>query len=515
MAILPFMGSLWNGFAWDDVFILESNPIVRAGDVWAALTHTYWPEAFTFAGSGLYRPTTSAAFTLQWWLFDGAAVGFHTAGLVLNAAVALLLFRWMRSFVGDLPALIGAALFATHPVHVEAVANVVGQAELLAALCVLLGLWAWERWLASPRVSRRIAAALCVGGLYFAAVGAKEIAATLPALALLAMWVRRERWSRSIPLLALCAAVLVCYLGLRLDVVGTLRGEVPAPELVGLSTGDRILTGLSTWVDYVRLLVFPLALSADYGPAVRFPAQGLDPFVVVGSALLMGLSSLAWMSRRTRPTLALGTGWILIAVLPVSNLLVPAGVILAERTLYLPSMGLAVLAAGLVQRGLGERRTATLVVAAVVVGLCAVRSALRVPVWRSSDTVMASLATDHPRSHLVLRASAAEAMRQGRSAEARARFEEALALVPNHFSLLSEAAQFEALVGEGRRAEAFAARAIEVYPQSPHGYVVQARVSQMLGDTVAGRAALLDGVRRAEPLGPIWAEYEKLRPTSP
>jgi len=511
LAVVPFLGSLTNGFAWDDVFIIGSNPWVQSGDLWAAVSNTYWPEAFTFAGSGLYRPTTSAALTLQWSLFGGSPVGFHAMSLVLNACVTLVLFRWMRSFTSATAAFVGAALFATHPVHVEAVANVVGQAELLAALFVLLALLAWQHWLDSPSVPVRLATAAGVALLYLAGLGAKEIAVTLPALALLVSWRRGARWSRSLPLLALCAAVLLVYLGLRFDVVGTLRGEVPAPELVGLTTGDRVMTGLSTWVDYVRLLVLPLALSADYGPAVRFPAQGLDPFVVVGGALFLALACTAWMTRKGHPTIALGLGWVLIAILPVSNLLLPAGVILAERTLFLPSVGLALLAAGLAQRGLRERRVLTLSVAIAVVGLWAARSAVRVPVWESSEAVMASLAADHPRSHLMLRAMAVEAMQQGRSAEARTLFDEALALVPNHFSLLSEAAQFEALVSDGERAASFAARAIAVYPQSPHGYVVQARVSQMLGDSAAARESLWVGMRRAEPLTPIWTELEKLR----
>ncbi|RMH11241.1 MAG: hypothetical protein D6701_15345, partial [Gemmatimonadetes bacterium] len=63
---------------------------------------------------------------------------------------------------------------------------------------------------------------------------------------------------RDLPLFALLTAVLGAYLVARMTVLGSLTGEIPAPELRGLSTGERILTGLSLWPDYVRLMLLPL-----------------------------------------------------------------------------------------------------------------------------------------------------------------------------------------------------------------------------------------------------------------
>ena len=78
--------------------------------------------------------------------------------------------------------------------------------------------------------------------------------------------------------------------------------------------------------------------------------------------------------------------------------------------------------------------------------------------------------------------------------------------------LLGEAAQFEAVAGRAEDARRLAQRAIGVYPTSPQGYAVMGRVLRIVGDTVGARAVLVDGLRRADPLSPIWTELERLRP---
>ncbi len=158
------------------------------------------------------------------------------------------------------------------------------------------------------------------------------------------------------------------------------------------------LTALAALADVVRLLLFPLHLRADYSPIERTAVHSaFDLRFLLGLALLLGwaaLVRLAW--RRGRRIEALGLGWIGIAYLPVANLLFPVGLLVAERTLYLPSGGLAV-ALGALLRDLQPRRLA--VALGIVLVLGGARTALRVPIWRNDRTVALSMLRDAPWSY--------------------------------------------------------------------------------------------------------------------
>src|SRR5207302_1491031 len=116
----------------DDRYILLSDP--RVGDVgqWGQ----YWTKDYFNGGAdNLYRPLVSMSYALQAKLHgrgEGAAWAFHLVNVLLHAAasaaVAELARRVSRSSAA---ALVAGLLFAAHPIHVEAVANIVGRAELM------------------------------------------------------------------------------------------------------------------------------------------------------------------------------------------------------------------------------------------------------------------------------------------------------------------------------------------------------------------------------------------------
>ncbi len=130
---------------------------------------------------------------------------------------------------------------------------------------------------------------------------------------------------------------------------GLTPGHVdPALELARTGAA-RVYTALQAWPVFVRLLLFPLTLLADYGPRILLPTQTLDRAAIVG-ALLLGLTLIGGLVALARgaPRAAFGLLWFPVAIFPVSNLAVPIGVLVAERTLYLPSVAISVAVAGLV-----------------------------------------------------------------------------------------------------------------------------------------------------------------------
>src|SRR5262249_3319132 len=108
----------------------------------------------------------------------------------------------------------------------------------------------------------------------------------------------------------------------------------------------------------------------------------------------IALVVLAW--RRKRQVELFGLGWIAIAFLPVSNLLFSTGVLIAERTLYLPSAGLALAAAAALAR---PPRDPPRVVLGVILVAGSIRTVLRTPVWHDDLAVTHSILEDFPDSY--------------------------------------------------------------------------------------------------------------------
>jgi protein O-mannosyl-transferase len=387
-AVVFYAGALWNGFAVDDLPIIVFNPLVsHASGIWRAFAAPYWPPEL---GGALYRPLVIATLALD-RLIDGT-VWFHAVNLLWHAAVSVAVAVLARRLSDGAGALVAGVLFAVHPLHVEAVANVVGRAELMAALFTVLAVYAA---LANERVAWS-AAAWSLGLL------CKENAAVVPALIVWAWMLGFARPDRRRVVVFVTSWVLIgaAYAVVRAIVRHPFAGyQNIAPMFVGEPALAVRLTAVAALADVARLLVFPLTLRVDYSPAERTVVSSpMDPRFIVGA--LCGLLWAALLIRawgRGRRVEALGLGWIGVAFLPVANLVFTVGFYVAERTLYLPSIGLVLAVAAWLARVPATRLRA---IVAILVVLGGVRTALRVPVWRSDATVTRSVLRDSPRSYV-------------------------------------------------------------------------------------------------------------------
>jgi len=387
-AVVVHLGALWNGFAFDDVSIVAFNPVVHSlSGVWRVFAEPYWPGNLSGA---MYRPLPVATFALDWAV--GPPAWFHAVNLVWHAAVSVLVAVLTGRWVGRGGGLAAGLVFAVHPVHVEAVANIVGRSELMAALFAVLAVYAaLER---RSIVWSTVALAL--------AVLSKEIGAVVPALIVwgwLTSVAARPSRRRVVAFAATWLVGALLYGLIRWWVLHGYAGiAAPAPVFAGQPHVSRLLTAVAAVGEDFRLLVFPLHLSADYSPNHRTAVTtALDWRFLAGLGCVTLWALLVTLARRRGCRVeAFGLGWIGIALLPVSNLLFPIGVLIAERTLYLPSVGLAVVV-GAWASGLAPPRPAVALVAVVLLG--GIRSALRVPVWKNNQTVTLSLFNDAPQSY--------------------------------------------------------------------------------------------------------------------
>ena len=404
LALAASVTSIGHDFTFDDRYvILENGHVHLLKNIWRLFGQSYWPQEL--GGDG-YRPLVMSLFTLQWAAAGGAPWIFHLVNILMAVAAALAV-QWCAAAV--LPrgaAWAAAALFAVHPVHVEVTGNVVGQSELLVAITLSLAVGMYLRARRDGELGSRTIAAIV--GLYVLGLLSKEHAIVLPLLLAAAELTvtRQPGWRPRPPRLRVFALILVAVSVGYLFVLGRIHKDIagfipyPAFAYLHMSALDRAGTMLLLMPRIARLLVFPTHLNGDYSPTDVPLANGLDAAQLPGLFVCAGVVLLAIALRKRSPIASFGLCWLIIAFLPVSNLLVPTGFVIAERTLFFPSVGV-VLVAGVVvaqvlAHGSRHQRWATggIVGALLVLGLA--RSIDRQRVWKNNRVFFDTLVHDAP-----------------------------------------------------------------------------------------------------------------------
>ena len=407
LALVAAAPSLVNGFAYDDYWIIVNNERVHSLSRWADWFQTsYWPTR----DATLYRPLTTTAFALQWWIGGGSPLMFHIVNVALYVAGAVAVARLAGLLLPAPAALMAGAVFAVHPVHVEASANVVGQSELFAGLTMVVATTVYIRARRAGPLQRQttlgLAALYLVGALF------KEHALTLPAWFVVAeLTVLRDvggalraRLVSLLPLLTLFATVAALALVARWSVLGAIGGDLPHPVLRDAGAGGRALIMLGVLPDLARLLVWPAGLYADYSPAHVIVSPDPSPGHINGLVIAIGAILIIVVAWRHSRAAAFGLLVAAAAWLPTANILFPSGILLSERTLYVPSAGVAI-AVGVGLAWLARRSTidaryqrAAAVAFALVLLAGIARSVDRARVWRSNDELFWTMRRDEPDS---------------------------------------------------------------------------------------------------------------------
>jgi tetratricopeptide (TPR) repeat protein len=393
-AIAAYAGALANGFTFDD-----HEVIVGAQYLLSHLGHVddlFSRDYFYLSHEATYRPVVTLSYILDHQIGGLAPAVYHAQSLAWHVGCALLVLALARRLLPAAPKglLLGAALlFALHPVATEAIDNASFREDPLATFftlaTVLLAL--------QGTLDALIAALAC----YAIALFAKESAIVAPALLLAARQVvPRASPSRShrVRELALFAAVTAGYLVVRFVLLpGSSRYGEPAGGTLGgtLAYMPRVL------LRYLRLLVAPAPLCADYRGVLDFVAHPSSPLFLLSYLLFAALAAGAILALRARHPLGLGLAWFLVALLPVSNV-IPLPVPVAERFLYLPLVGFALAAAAALAHfhhrvPMSLRRPLACAGVAALLA-CTIFTHLRHRAWRDNETLWATTARAFPAS---------------------------------------------------------------------------------------------------------------------
>jgi tetratricopeptide (TPR) repeat protein len=492
VATLVYANAVANGYTLDDRGVILKNPLVQSiRGLWLGWVHSYWPESLP---GGQYRPLVIASFSIDWALSGGDPRWLHAVNVLWHAAVCGLVWLLAAELLSPAGALAAALVFAVHPVHVEAVANTVGRAEVMAAAFVLLALLVHRHrhWSAIPLFA--LALASKENGIVFLglAVAHDVLLETAPREAL-----RRRRW-----LHAGYLGVAVLYAATLAVIFHGREFVVPAPIWHGVSTTDRLLTVAAVVPEYLRLLLAPASLAVDYNPRVIDIASSATPAVWLGLTMTAALLGVAVVARRRFPVVTWALVFFAIAIAPVSNVLFPSGVVLAERTLYLPSVSIALLA-GVATEALARRGTAAaLAPLLVVVSAFALRTWTRTPVWHDNKIMVLTALQEHPESYRVHASAATTLALTGKWAGARREFRTARELFDHDARLYrasAEAVLADTASGAARFAEARALldSALALEPRNGAAHLRQADVLYQSGAYPAALSEARQALRLA------------------
>ncbi len=508
VAILVYLPALGNRFALDDGAIVERNAAahsIAAGI--HAISHPYWPPE---DGAGLWRPVVILSFAIEWQLSGGNPMVMHAVNVLLHAIATGLVVLVIAPYVTTLGALAGGLLFAIHPVHVEAVANLVGRAELLVAIGLMAAILL-ARNARNARNAQNARKALGFEALALVAVLFALLSKEHAAIAVALLWLDDRALSRGIPppwrLLGAVLLLTVIWLVVRRAVEGGLSFEAVAPTFFHLGTAGRLFTMMPAVLVLVRLLVWPFDLSPDYHPQVIDRLQHLTPIGVLGAIVLLSLVALALLLWRSHRRESLGLLIIGLAWLPTSNLLFPSGIVLAERTLYLPTIGLALLAASgfdALYRRIDARRISVLASLAAIPLVWT--TATRIGAWRSTRDLVITALIAHPESYKVHQSAARVLWRLGLREEGLAEYHVAIELYPLDHYLLAEVASGDLEMGHLRDARKLLMRAEPL----DSGYVLTQQLLAQLYLRVDSPVTALSHARKAVAAGPDKAEPARM-----
>ena len=395
LTLIFFSNSFTAGLIFDSQSIIGLDTRIREvslPNVKLILTRDYW---WPSDRSTLYRPLTTFTYLINYAVLGNGEnpAGYHIINFLLHWVNVWLAFIIIRRLAArqDL-ALLAAAIFAIHPVNTETVTNVVGRADLLATFFVLLGGWFYlEQHLLG------VAVAGCL------AVLAKETGVMLIVFAGLFAFIYQRRTGVRQYIVFIPGLILIVFIRIWMTSTTAVFEEFFTDNpLIGATLVQRLLTAAGVIGRYLKLLVFPWPLSGDYsfnqiplygtGNSTSDIAAWLSIVVVV---LLIGA---ALYLRKNEKSVSWGLLFLLIMMLPTSNLIVTIGSIMAERFLYLPSIGFCVALSAILLR-IARGRNLQWVVPGIVICLLGITTFQRNADWQDDLSFWKSTVSASPASY--------------------------------------------------------------------------------------------------------------------
>jgi len=373
VGLVVYLPTINNNFYWEDTILTKDNVHIRTLRNVGYFFHPGYINVYEIGHGNRYRPLRTVSFAVDYFFWQDNPAGYHLTNVVLNALVVLLV-GWLFAELANnsIVGLLAGIIFAVHPVHTESVIFVKNRSDIICTIFYLGSLLFFWKYLSEGNLWRYILS-LVLAVLAFLS---KEMAVSLPLVAT-AIWWWQRRAGKKYWLLLPDYLLLFGYWAFRHWVM------VGSPEKFPGTFWQQIRFIFTTLSEYGKLLVLPLNLTVD-----RVIALNKWPDIVglIILALLVGLLLLLVIKDK-QEVLSFSIFFLLINLLPISNVVYLLGRPFAEQRLYLPSVGFAgLVAVAIWQLGRKIPRLSWLV-ALIIVGLFSLRTLGRIADWRDEETL--------------------------------------------------------------------------------------------------------------------------------
>lgn len=439
ISFLLYGNTIPGEFVYDDTFFATREDIRQPQILIQAFTQPFNP-ANKETGGMAYRPVWVISLAANYLLFGSSPASFHVVNILLYAATLVALTYILERLVKNRAlAYCIVLLFAVLPIHSEVIANIKSRDELLSLFLLLCSYILFIRAVYSKARDPQTYASALVYGL---ALLTKESVVLGPIIFMLIYRLSyKSSLSYMFKLLLPFFIVLAVYLGLRTAVLkddAFLQQQTPFIQnpLSGAALPVQLSTAMKIAGIYLVKSVVPYNLTASYDfnhiPSISQPFASWESLVG-----MIGLLWLLYLALRSKEkTLRIGAIWFLVSYVIVSKILFNRGSLMGERSIYTPSVGLAVLY-GYAVYMLCRGRVAILVpilslIAAIYAGIIIPRNL----VWRTPQGFFEQMVRDSPNSVQAHKALAKGYFDMGKLTDAKSHASRAYQLYANDVEVL-------------------------------------------------------------------------------
>ena len=387
VSLLIYATSVTNMFAFDDNNQIVTNSWIRSAN--------HLKEIFTqnVAGfdrrftSNYYRPMMYVVFMANYKMFGLQPWSYHIINIIIHSLSAVIIFLIaaylipQRNGKWNLPAMLAGLIFATHPIHTEAVMWISALPDIATTFLCLCSLYLYILSKKPFHSTRRYIVSLAT---FFLALLFKEIAITLPVLIvvydIIYGKIKELPYKKYIPYIILTSI----YAILRLN---ALKAMAPSIRFTDLTVNQYIYNSIVFFAEYLKTTLWPADLNVFH---LFIPAKEIDIKVIFATVItIMFISSLFLFRKYKRVVFCLAI--FLIPLLPALYLPALGESPFAERYLYLPLAGFSLMAGIIFNRAMSSGlKKISYILTAIAVAFYILAVIQRAPDWKNDLTLFTS-----------------------------------------------------------------------------------------------------------------------------